>query len=53
MKKGDESAFRRASVLLATTLAALGVALLLTVKKVWAASFGARMSPGWSPSLIR
>lgn len=45
MKKGDESGLRRVSVLLTTTVAALGVALLLPIKKVWAASFGARVSP--------
>jgi len=45
MNKGDESGIRRAPLLLATALAALGVALLLPIKKVLAASFGARVSP--------
>jgi hypothetical protein len=44
MKKGEQMAFRRAS-LLTTAVAALGVALILPIKKVWAASFGARVSP--------
>ena len=56
MKKGDESALRRASLLLATTAAALGVALVLPIKKVWAASLGARTSPasvGQQPKVLK
>lgn len=45
MRKGEQLAFRRASLLLTTAVAALGVALILPIKKVWAASFGARVSP--------
>jgi hypothetical protein len=45
MKKGGESLFRRAMLLLATTLAALGVALGLPVKKAIAASLGGKIEP--------
>lgn len=45
MKKGDQSPFRRAAMLLATMAATLGVTLGLPLKKAWAASFGARTSP--------
>ena len=43
-KKGDESAFRRAFLLLATTVATLGMTLGPPIKRAWAASFGPRAS---------
>ena len=45
MKKGDKSGLRRASMLLATTAATLGVTLGLPLKKAWAGTFGAGTSP--------
>jgi hypothetical protein len=44
MKKRGESAFRRAGLLLTTTVATLGVTLGLPIKKAWAVSFGPRAS---------
>jgi len=45
MKKGVPSSLHRASLLLATTAATLGVTLGLPIKKAWAASFGLRTLP--------
>lgn len=45
MKKEEQSALGRASLLLATTAATLGVTLGLPLKKAWAASFGLRTLP--------
>ena len=53
MKKRDESGIRRASVLLATTVAALGVAMVLPIKRVWAASFGVRTAAVGQPKMMK